>query len=668
MIDDSTFEDDDKASAASSDDKQNASDLDRDQLFRRLKRWFLMDKRHSEDWRRQAENEFDFVAGRQWSAEDMATLREQMRPVVAFNRIAPVISAVSGTEVTNRQEVRYLPREPGDAAADEILTATAKWFRDECNGEDEESDAFWDCLCCGMGWTETRFDFESDADGAPVLERVDPLEMFWDAAAKKRNIEDARRIWRVKKVPLDEAEALVGADPDTPDEDFDAKWANFDSKGDPNETRQEARFYRPTKGGNNDSDTDLITLVECQWWERETIYAVAGPMGTEFLTEDQIETVLARFVELGQEPPRMARQTRRKYFRAWLGQKVLAEPEKAPYGDHFSYNAITGYRDRNKGTYYGLVRSMLDPQAWANKWLSQTMHILNTSAKGGALVEKGAFEDEREAEKTWARPDNFVYMKQGALSNANGAKIIPKPQPTMPVGYPDLMQFALQSIRDASGVNLELLGQKDTEQPGVLEAQRKRQAMAVLAVLFDSLRRYRKTQGKLLLWLIQEFVSDGRLIRITGNNGAAQYMPFIRQPDFKTYDVIVDDAPSSPQQKEITWALLMQTIPMLKGMITPDMFASFMKYSPLPASAVQELQQVITQSQQQNAQQQAEVAQVSKAGAVAKVQETASKAALNQAKAAREGMAAQREAMPPLMVQPNVLPTEGDMPPFEGMA
>ena len=52
VIDDSTFEDDDKASATSSDDKGNASDLDRDQLFRRLKRWFLMDKRHSEDWRR----------------------------------------------------------------------------------------------------------------------------------------------------------------------------------------------------------------------------------------------------------------------------------------------------------------------------------------------------------------------------------------------------------------------------------------------------------------------------------------------------------------------------------------------------------------------------------------------------------------------------------------
>ncbi|NDB70535.1 MAG: phage portal protein, partial [Methylocystaceae bacterium] len=221
----STFEDSSKAE--SPEGKGSASRLDREAMFRRFKRWFLIDKRHSDDWRKSAENEFDYVAGRQWSAEDMAKLREQMRPIVAFNRIAPVISAVSGTEVTNRQEVRYLPRQPGDSLPDEMLTATAKWFRDECNGEDEESDAFFDTLVCGMGWTETRMDFESDRDGAPLLERCDPLEMYWDSAASKRNIEDARRVWRVKKVPLDEAKALVG-DYDVDDDDFNAKWAAFD--------------------------------------------------------------------------------------------------------------------------------------------------------------------------------------------------------------------------------------------------------------------------------------------------------------------------------------------------------------------------------------------------------------------------------------------------------
>jgi hypothetical protein len=88
----STFETGDSGSPP--EDKAPASALEREALFKRLRHWFLIDKRHSENWRQDAENEFEFVAGRQWSAQDMAALRESMRPIIAFNRIAPVIAAV----------------------------------------------------------------------------------------------------------------------------------------------------------------------------------------------------------------------------------------------------------------------------------------------------------------------------------------------------------------------------------------------------------------------------------------------------------------------------------------------------------------------------------------------------------------------------------------------
>ena len=121
---------------------------DADALFSRLKKQVKADynsKGHV-NWRKEAREDFDFEAGEQLNEEDKAILQDAKRPIVIFNRVGTTVDCVSGQEVGNRQEVQFLPRRQGVVMKNELLTSAAKWFRQQCDAEDEESDAFRDLV------------------------------------------------------------------------------------------------------------------------------------------------------------------------------------------------------------------------------------------------------------------------------------------------------------------------------------------------------------------------------------------------------------------------------------------------------------------------------------------------------------------------------------------
>jgi hypothetical protein len=281
---------------------------------------------------------------------------------------------------------------------------------------------------------------------------------------------------------------------------------------------------------------------------------------------------------------------------------VLLEIGDAPAKNNFSFKCMTGKRDRNKNVFFGIVRAMKDPARWSNKWMSQTMHIMNTTAKGGIAAERGGFFDnDAQGEASWAHQDQVTYLKSGALSGQN-PKFIAKPVSQFPQGSFELMQYANQSLRDVSGVNVEILGmQSSAGQAASLDLQRKQSALTILQPLFDSLRRYRKEQGRLMLYLIQHYLSDGRLIKIEGPE-EAQFVPLIKEQAFDgkiSYDVIVDESPTSANQKEATWAMLQQILPVIGKMLPPATWLALLKYSPLPTSAQKDISDSIKQAQEQ---------------------------------------------------------------------
>src|ERR1019366_4677634 len=99
----------------------------------------------------------------------------------------------------------------------------------------------------------------------------------------------------------------------------------------------------------------------------------------------------------------------------------------------------------------------------------------------------------------------------------------------------------------------------------------------------------------LMIWMLQTFISDGRLIRIGGQD-QAKYVQFIHDPGLAEYDVIVDDAPSSPNMKERVWAMIMQMMPMLRTLpMPPKAMMELFRYSPFPASLIDKISEIAEQ-------------------------------------------------------------------------
>lgn len=572
------------------------------------------------NWREDANECENFRSGHQWDLADLEILREQNRPAITFDRIHPIVEVISGTEISNRQEIRFAPRHPDSeqsSAVSDLATNAFSWANDLCYADDERSLAFKDLIIRGMGWTEQTLDYDSDLDGRYKLERWDGLEAWWDTSSRGMNLADTR--WRGRK-----------------------KWWRtkdiFDHWDDKREELTEAQLGGTKFGIEFDDDfpTTIETVtpfaympdnqsvlpgrpprgfwpvIQHQWWDKEDVYRVVDPQDPEGplkeYDKDQFKLLRERIDQARLHkrfPLNFVKQKRMVYYEAFMTRGVLLEKKKLAIQDGFTLKCMTGFWDQKKKVWYGLVRAMIEPQRAANKWLSQGLHIVNANAKGGLMVETDAPANVRRFEDEWSSPDKITWMKPGALSNPNGPKIKEKIVPTFPAAIVTMIQYAIESLRDVTGVSVEMLGQTEGDVPGVSQRQRQQQGMTILAHMFMSLTRFRKEEAVSAMALIRDYIADGRLIRIGGDYNS-QAVPLLKDPLTMEYDLIIDESPRNPNIKAEVWANVGPMLPVLVklGAFPPKL----MDFMPgIPASMAHEIKQSMQQAmqaQQQAAQQQ----------------------------------------------------------------
>ena len=561
-------------------DRRQQMQADSD-LAQKLKSQFLADAEASEKWRRKARGWFSLRDGEQWDADLKQFLNDHGRPALSFNNINAVINVVCGLQVTNRQEIHVYPRAEGDAEASEIAGEGIKWFDDQCQAETEESRAFRDCVSVGIGCTETRVDYLDDPEGKGFRDRLSPLSMFWDANASKRNLTDARRVWHVKVMELEEALELY---PDADPGDLDAEWTGLDVDGFVTTTINRDRDDYRGNAGNKPQLQKPVRIVQGQYWQREFRNFVIFPDGRELeVPEDQLENYLGLDVDIQRVPAKV-------YYAVIIGARLLQHKKLDPQGG-FTFKFMTGQYDEVDKSWYGLIKLMEEPQQWQNKALSAIVHILSSMGKGGFIYESGTFADVERAKQDWSQPNAAIEVEPGSLGGEGGAPtFIEKPVGQLPQGIDTLLIQAQQNIPRAAGVPYELLTAQDVSDQlsGFQEHDRRRAGMTALADYFDALRLYLIQQAELTFSFLEAFFI-GRLIRVTVED-RQQYVRFAINGDVYGHDFVIDDQPSSPNQKERDWQFARDLIPLLVNLqVGPEVWAEFLRISPISKRTIEKI-------------------------------------------------------------------------------
>ena len=569
-----------------------------------------------EKWRETATETFKFVAGEQWDETDVAKAQRDKKPLVTFNRVGPIINAVCGQQICNRQETRFLPREAGDMQKAEIWSQVVSWAREQCDAEDEESDAFRDLVISGMAWTCTNVVYDEDPAGMIREQRVDPRRMRWDPSSRKKNLADARWVqcdyWYSK-------EEIEEKWPDVEDFNVDPKAMFAVEQSGLAHDATNAWRYQENSSGYDEMDGKYRCIHELHW-RLEEVYQIPDVNGEiTQLSETEWEQLQSRLTELGMPVPEAAETMSRKYYEAWTVGSTVLQKGEYPIKSGFEYQAMTGLRDED-GAWYGLARPLMDPQRFANKTFTQIIGILNSNAKGGLIAESSAVTNQKKFEDEWSKSDGVSWVEDGAVANG---RIQSKPPPQIPAELTKLLEYSVGGMREVTGVNVEFLGQTDKVQPGVVEAMRTKAGLVILAPWFDAMRLYMKRQGRLLGEFINTYIADGRWIRISGldnvqpqqppqqpmqpgmmppqgmpmqggmppqgmmpqgmppmggqgmmpppqgipmqpvpgQDGMA-YIQLVKQPDVMKYDIIVDESTQSRDVRERHFQALMQIMPM----------------------------------------------------------------------------------------------------------
>ena len=508
-----------------------------------------------------------FYRGDQWDDSDVAALEAEGRPALTINTVLPTVNPVLGEQSTRRADVQFKPRRNGDAEVAHTLTKLYMQIADSNKLDWVEQQVFSDGLILdGRGYFDVRMDFSDHVEGEVRITAKDPLDILIDPDAKDSNPESWNEVFETKWMTLDEIEELYGK---KKAEQLRFIAENGSGMGRDSIEYEENRFGDLSSGDDYlgagiPSDDEYrnvraLRVIERQHRRMHRIDCFVDPdTGDQRDVPETFSDAKAKkFAK--QYGLNIISKVKRKVRWTVTCDQIVLHDDWSPYN---GFTVVPYFAYFRRGRPFGMVRNLLSPQEQLNKIASQELHIVNTTANSGWMVESGSLVGMTADDLEEHGAETGLVLEYNRGSNPP-SKIQPNQIPT---GLDRISQKAALNIKAISGINDSMLGTDSAEVSGVAIQAKQNRGAIMIQVPLDNLRKTRQYLAERILDLIQSFYTEQRIIMVTDESDPMQPREqmvinemtpqgrIINDLTLGEYDVVISTAPARDSFDEVQFA------------------------------------------------------------------------------------------------------------------
>lgn len=469
----------------------------------------------------------EYALGKQWNPDDVQKLYTRGVKALTINKIKPMIKLITGIERQGRSDYKAFPEGTEDELISEVATRLLKNVAKQSRLKHKLSEQFKDSSIGGVCYIEPYIDYTHDLiNGEMKFRKIEAKRVLFDPNAEEYDLSDAKSVIKLT-LGLSKDDVLMLF----PDKNkiIESIGSAKITTGDNEETIQLRDYPEVTKMQGEDvsgTESEGYDLIEYYYKNPyEVCYVVSRSQGVLFETENEQEAL--QFVAEQQLPDVsiVKKRTNEIRLKQVIGKTEMTDERSWTYPNWKTYSIVPCFFERNnidvadsELTIQGLVRGLRDLQEEYNKRRTQELHHLNSSVNSGMFIPKDALDttNKKNLQEFGSTPGVRIYYDPAKTGGASPDSWRVNPTP-LSQGHAQLAVENAQDIKEASGVNPDLLANDSQSQSGRAILLKQRQGLVMVQEALDNYSQTKEILGRFILSQLGEVYTIESALQVLGD-------------------------------------------------------------------------------------------------------------------------------------------------------